>query len=82
MDIEQRAARARALLGDDLLNEVIDTIRTRCVAAFVDSAEDETEARERAKRKLIALNEVEGELRDALASLEIQQRKVRKRGND
>jgi hypothetical protein len=47
MDIKQKASRARALLSDPILREVIDGLRADQVAIFTGRAPDEvlTEAR-------------------------------------
>lgn len=61
-DRAHKAERARALLNDDLLQEVFAGIRERQIQAFTDSDPQATETRETAHRRLWALNEIIGEL--------------------
>lgn len=80
MDNERKAERARAILSDALVVDAFKAIRGRQVAVFTDSAAEESEAREEAKRMLTAITQLEIELREAIDTEAI--RKVRKRGND
>jgi hypothetical protein len=80
MDIDQKAERARAILED--LREPFQEIRERQMQAFANSAPDQPEAREQAHQMLMALNQLEIEIRQAIDNEAIQQRKVRKRAND
>lgn len=66
-DKAHKAERARALLNDDLLREVFDSIRERQIQAFTDSAPQATETREEAHRRLWALNQIIGELEGFIA---------------
>lgn len=80
MDTQQKAERARAILRE--LSDAFTAIRERQMQAFANSAPDQPEARERAHQMLMALNELESELRKEIDNEAIEQRKVRKRGND
>lgn len=82
MDNERKAERARAILSDALVVGAFKAIRDRQKAVFTDSAPEESEAREEAKRMLTAITQLEIELREAIDTEAIQARKVRKRGND
>lgn len=81
MDNERKAERARAILGDALVVDAFKAIRDRQVAVFTDSAPEDFEAREEAKRMLTAINQLEGELREAIDTEAIKQ-KGRHRAND
>jgi hypothetical protein len=80
MDTEQKAERARAILED--LREPFQAIRERQMQAFANSAPDQPAAREQAHQMLMALNQLEIEIRQEIDNEAIQQRKVRKRAND
>lgn len=62
MSIEERAARARALLSDALLLEAFESIREREMTAFASSALDDTKAHQQARLKLWAVEQVVGEI--------------------
>lgn len=64
MDKDQRKARARALLSDDLLVEVIDGIEAQCISEFRHSAFDNDEARRAARMKLWAIGAVITDLKN------------------
>lgn len=62
MSIEERAARARALLSNALLLEAFESIRERALSAFTSSAVDDTAAHQQARLKLWAVEQVVGEI--------------------
>lgn len=81
MDNERKAERARAILSDALVVDAFKAIRDRQVAVFTDSAAEESEAREEAKRMLTAITQLEIELREAIDTEAIKQ-KGRHRASD
>lgn len=81
MDNERKAERASAILSDALVVGAFKAIRDRQIAVFTDSAAEDFEAREEAKRMLTAINQLEGELREAIDTEAIKQ-KGRHRAND
>lgn len=76
MDIEQRAARARALLGDPVLRDVIDTLRADQVAIFAGRAP--AEAVTEARHMVWALDAIEARLRSVTDDATILERRKTK----
>jgi len=62
LSVEQRAARARALLADDMLRHVIDTVRQRQVDVFLKggSPEEVVKAQSVIAALVLLTNELQG----------------------
>ena len=80
-DTKRRAARAKALMQSDAFVDVMQDLRDRQIAAFVNSAADQIEAREGAHAMVRALNKIEEALQaDVDAGTLLDKQKERHRG--
>jgi len=80
-DIKRRASRAKALMQSDAFVDVMQDLRDRQIAAFVNSAAEQTEAREDAHAMVRALNKIEEALQaDVDAGTLLDKQKERDRG--
>ena len=62
MDKQERALRARDLLEDEILQEVVERIRSGALHRFEHSAPEDSDARNRAHMQLWALRMLIGEV--------------------
>lgn len=80
-DIKRRASRAKALMQSGAFVDVMKDLRDRQIAAFVNSASDQLEAREDAHAMVRALNKIEEALQaDVDAGTLLDKQKERDRG--
>ena len=80
-DIKRRANRAKSLMQSDAFVSVMQDLRDRQVAAFVNSAAEQAEAREDAHAMVRALNKIEEALQaDVDAGTLLDKQKERDRG--
>ena len=80
-DIKRRANRAKSLMQSDAFVSVMQDLRDRQVAAFVNSAAEQAEAREDAHPMVRALNKIEEALQaDVDAGTLLDKQKERDRG--
>lgn len=80
MENSERANRARAILNDAVFKDAIAEIRERHLAAFENSAPEDSAVRETAHQMLRALTQLQSELQSAIDNEAIQ--KGRHRAND
>jgi len=80
-DTIRRANRAKALMQSDAFRDVMQDLRDRQIAAFVNSAAEQSDARENAHAMVRALNKIEEALQaDVDAGTLLDKQKERHRG--
>lgn len=80
-DTIRRANRAKALMQSDAFLDVMQDLRDRQIAAFVNSAAEQSDARENAHAMVRALNKIEEALQaDVDAGTLLDKQKERHRG--
>lgn len=80
MNIQEKAAWAKRLRADEAFQFFIAEIREDAVSAFVNSARDDSGAREQAHEILRAIEQIEAHLQAAESAQALAEKKGRHRG--
>lgn len=82
MNIEDKAAWAKRLRGDEAFQMFMAEVREDAIAAFTESAADDTAKREEAHAILRALGKIDGALQTAINAKAVKDKKGHDRANE
>ena len=78
MDLTIKAARVRAILNDEVFNDLIETVRQDQINVFLDPAQTLDKIGE-ARLRVRAIDDLISRMNDVLAEQKIVERKTKKR---